>query len=73
MFTAFIFKHAKEKANDASAKHAEVGGYVCKRSEQEEFGSLAIRSARSTIELKYEKMGGCEFRAEKRPVSMCVF
>ena len=65
--------HAKEEANDASANHAEVGGWVYKRREQEEFSFLAIRSARSTIELEYEKLEDYEFRARKRTVSMRVF
>ena len=47
-------------------KHTGVGGGVCEQSEQEEFSSLAVPSARSTMELKYQKIEGCEFRAEKR-------
>ena len=48
-------------------------GFATERSEQEESSSLAIHSARSTIGLRYEKIEGCEFRAEKRTVSMRVF
>jgi len=42
-FIASLFTHAKEKASEASAKHAGVGGGVCERSEHPPLPSQVLR------------------------------
>ena len=71
--------HEKEKASEASAKHAGVWSEVCEWSKRLfrfalASGSLAILSLCSTIEFKkYEKIEGCEQYMKELVIRVCAF
>ena len=76
LFTASLLTHAKEKASEASSKHAGGCGVAREASKKSIFlgphphqvkffvlrwsSVLAILPARSTVELKYEKIEDCK-------------